>query len=152
MTQLNVRIVKLDALRAASAWGFGPGPEEVAWQKLAAWAGPRGLLDSARAPRIFGFNNPSPSVGSPNYGYEFWLVVAPDVEPADDIRLQAFAGGLYAVLPIEVSGNLAEVMPAAWQELDKWVADSAYRPGTHQWLEEHSPAGLPIALYYPIVE
>ena len=74
-TKLDVRIVQLEPLRVASALGFGPSPEAIAWEKILGWARQNGLPDAAStgatgkpAPRFFGFNNPSPSPGSPNYG------------------------------------------------------------------------------------
>jgi hypothetical protein len=75
MSELNMRIVKLDAMRVASAQGFGENPEEQAWEKLLAWAEPQGLLADQDAVRFFGFNNPNPSPGSPNYGYDQWVTV-----------------------------------------------------------------------------
>ena len=97
MNELAVRIVKLEPLHVASFHGFGPSPEHLAAQKLAAWAGPRGYLADLAQHRIFGFNNPNPSPGSPNYGYEFWMVVGAEVEAAGDMRILDFPGGLYAV-------------------------------------------------------
>ena len=97
MSELNVRIVNLEAMRVASAYGFGPSPEMVAWQNLMDWARPKGFLDFPEKHRIFGFNNPDPPSGSPNYGYEFWLEVGSEVEPEGEIRVQNFTGGLYAV-------------------------------------------------------
>ena len=73
MTTETVQIVTLEPMRVASAWAFGPNPEEMAWQKLVAWAESHDLLSTGH--RVFGFNNPNPSVGSPNYGYEYWLTV-----------------------------------------------------------------------------
>jgi len=75
MDELAVRIVNLEPMRVASFHGFGPSPEHLAIQKLADWAAPRGYLVDRKQHRIFGFNNPNPSHGSPNYGYELWLVV-----------------------------------------------------------------------------
>ena len=43
-------------------------------------------------------------------------------------------------------------VPAAWQELDAWVAADGYRQGTQQWLEEHEPVCRLRALYYPVAE
>ena len=97
MNTLDVKIVHLDPMRVASVLGFGPSPEAAALKKLAAWAGPRGLLAEPGRPRIFGFNNPNPSPGSPNYGYEFWLVVGPEVEATAEAPVLEFEGGLYAV-------------------------------------------------------
>ena len=152
MSKQSIQIVKLAPLRVASAWAFGPQPEPQAWQILEAWAQARHLLHEGA--HIFGFNNPNPAPGSPNYGYEYWLEVEAEVEPAagDNVRIVDFTGGLYAVLEVDVSGDLNVTIPAAWQELDRQVAESAYHAGTHQWLEQHTPAGLPFAFYYPIVE
>ena len=152
MSNTTMKIVKLAPLRVASAWAFGPQPEEQAWQILREWAEARGLLQEQA--RIFGFNNPNPAPGSPNYGYELWLEIDASVEPAadDNVRVVTFAGGLYAVIAIDVTGDFNVTIPAAWRELDRQVADSAYHAGAHQWLEQHTPAGLPFAFYFPIAE
>ena len=152
MSTQTMQIVKLPALRVASAWAFGPQPEPQAWQVLEEWAQKRGLLHEGA--RIFGFNNPNPAPGSPNYGYEFWLEIGADVTPgADDkVRVADFAGGLYAMIEVDVTGDLNVTIPAAWRTLDSQVAESAYHAGTHQWLEQHTPAGAPFAFYFPIVE
>lgn len=152
MTTSEVQIVRLPPLRVASAWAYGPQPESLAWQKLEAWARPAGLLDETTGARVFGFNNPNPSPGSPNYGYEFWVTVGSDVGAEGEIRLRDFAGGLYAVMACQVECDLGQEIPAAWQRLDVWVAASAYRPGRHQWLEEHSLQGRIQRLYYPLSE
>ena len=45
--------------------------------------------------RLFGFNNPDPSAGSPNYGYEVWIVVDRDeMTPEDGVEIKAIPGGL----------------------------------------------------------
>lgn len=154
MNTLDVRIVTLDPMRVASVLGFGPSPEAAAWQKLAAWAGPRGLLAEPDRPRIFGFNNPSPSPASPNYGYEFWIVVGPDVQAEGDVRIKQFDGGLYAVTRCQGVDNITPT----WKQLVAWLAASAYRQAHHQWLEEHistvdvAPNELTLDLYAPIAQ
>ena len=157
MSKLDVRIVKMEPMRVASAHAHSASPEQDAIEKLIAWAKPRGLLEDPEKHRVFGFNNPDPSPGSPNYGYEFWIVVEPDVEPAGEIKAKDFAGGLYAVTRCEVSGDAYEVIPATWKQLVTWLENSKYRGGTHQWLEEHlSPLGgteeFVLDLYMPIAE
>jgi DNA gyrase inhibitor GyrI len=139
-------------MRVASARAFGPSPELDAWQKLEAWARPRGLFEPDVA-RIYGFNNPSPSAGSPNYGYEFWITVGPEVEPEGEIRIVEFSGGLYAVAPLAVEDPARDI-PPAWQRLNAWVHANGYREAPHQWLEEHSPtgAGNLVALYHAVQE
>lgn len=157
MSELDVRIVKLEPMRVASAHAHSASPEQDAMEKLIAWAKPKGLLDDQETHRVFGFNNPDPSPGSPNYGYEFWIMIGPDVEPAGEIKVKEFAGGLYAVTRCEVSGDAYEVIPATWKQLVIWLENSKYRGGTHQWLEEClSPIGgteeFILDLYMPIVE
>jgi hypothetical protein len=40
---------------------------------MKAWAEAHNLLGKPH--RLFGYNNPDPSPGSPNYGYDVWLTV-----------------------------------------------------------------------------
>lgn len=156
MSGLEVRIVKLEPMRVASVYGFGESPEHQAWEKLMAWAGPKGLLDDLEQHRIFGFNNPDPSPGSPNYGYEFWIIVGSDVEPEGEVRVKGFSGGLYAVTRCQGVDNITRT----WKQLVAWLNDSKYKRAGHQWLEEHlGPVGTPqdeeellLDLYAPIAE
>ncbi len=154
MNTLDVRIVTLDPMRVASVLGFGPSPEPVAWEKLAAWAGPRGLLAGSDRPRIFGFNNPSPSPASPNYGYELWIEVGPEVESDDQVQVKQFDGGLYAVTRCQG----VETITDTWKQLVARLAASPYRQAHHQWLEEHITAGdgapdaLILDLHAPIAQ
>lgn len=153
---LDVRIEVLPPLRVASVYAFGPEPERAAWAKLQAWAGPRGYLADRVHHRIFGFNNPNPSSGSPNYGYEFWMVVGPDEEPDGEVRIEEFSGGHYAVTSLGLITAPETQIPAGWMALNTWVEDSDYGMGRHQWLEEH--VGDPdtdrfsLDLYMPITE
>ena len=136
MSELEVRIVQLEPIRVASAYGFGPNPEEQAWDKLLTWAKSKGLLelspDRPRSYRLFGFNNPSPSAGSPNYGYEQWMTVASDVQPEGDIAIKEFPGGLYAVTRFQGLSKIGKV----WEQLAAWCDTSQYKFAHHQWLEE----------------
>jgi len=155
MEEINVRIVKLDKMRAASFFGFGQQPEDEAWRKLEEWAKPKGYLDDLEHHRIFGFNNPSPSPVSPNYGYEFLIAVDPDYEADEGVKIIDFPGGLYAVTNTGKIDDPGESIPAAWKKLSQWRENSKYRMGQHQWLEEHpGPAGgdWSLDLYIPIVE
>ena len=157
MSELDVRIVRLEPVRVASFWGFGKSPEGLAWEKLLDWARPRGLLGDPEQHRLFGFNNPDPSAGSPNYGYEVWIVVSPDAEPEGEARILGFDGGLYAVTRCVVPKGQFEVIGATWKKLVTWREDSKYKCGTHQWLEESLPMDLPgtefvLDLYLPIAE
>lgn len=137
MSDNDVRIVTLEPMRVASFHGFGNSPEYEAMEKLIAWAKPRGLLTDERKGRVFGFNNPDPSPGSPNYGYEFWLELGPEVSVGDEVEVKRFPGGQYAVLRCHAlpdGGNIFDT----WQKLATWQAASRYRHRRQrQWLEEH---------------
>jgi DNA gyrase inhibitor GyrI len=129
---IEVRIVKLEPLHVAAALGYGESPEGLAWGKILAWAGEKGLLVDIHAHRFFGFNNPSPSAGSPNYGYEQWITVGPEYQPEGEIQVKDFAGGLYAVTRCV---GVENIFPT-WQKLVAWHENSPYRHAHHQWLEE----------------
>lgn len=163
MTEQDIRIVTLEPLHVASVLGFGAQPEDQAHAKLQAWAGPKGYFDDLAHHRIFGFNNPSPSPASPNYGYELWITVDAAVEADGDIEIKDFPGGLYAVARCKVEGDPYQAIPAAWERLATWREHSRYRMGRHQWLEEHlrpedrgvvdTPSGAWILdLYLPITQ
>ena len=153
MNELQVRIVHLEPMRVACASGFGESPEREAWDKLLAWAESQRLED-LKAHRFFGFNNPDPSPGSPNYGYDQWMTVGLDTEAAGEIKIIEFSGGLYAVARCERLDNIGQV----WKQLVTWREDSAYKLAHHQWLEEllTPPATPPqdyiFDLYLPIAE
>ena len=154
MNDLEVRIVTLDAMRVASAYGFGASPEGIAFEKIEAFASANNLLEEGKLPHTFGFNDPDPAPGSPNYGYEVWLPIEENIEPAGDIRIIDFAGGLYAVAPCRGVQNIGN----DWLALAKWREGTQYAAGKHQWLEHllSSPGAPPdemvFDLYLPIAE
>lgn len=148
---LDVRIVTLAPMRIAYAHGFGPSPEGIAVNAIMTWARAHGALTGKH--RFFGFNNPDPSPGSPNYGYEQWITVEPDAEPSGDIRIKTFDGGLYAVTRCKLAN-----IGATWKALAAWRENSRYTHGHHQWLEEAiTPFEPPyeeivIDIYLPLAE
>jgi len=160
MSELSVRIVRLEHLRVATAHGFGSSPEELAWTKLLTWAQTQGLLEEIAAHRFFGFNHPDPSPGSPNYGYEQWMTVEATMQAGEEVEIKDFSGGLYAVTRCKGVPN-----PEIWQNLVAWQENSRYTFAHHQWLEEcltpqlfipgNPPPDLDqleFDLYLPIVE
>lgn len=160
MSSLEVRIVELEPMRVASFYAFGDVPETAAWEKLFTWL-EKNKPEDLKDRRIFGFNNPNPSSGSPNYGYEFWLTVEPEAEPDEEMRIVEFSGGLYAVTRCEVKGDPYETIPTTWKELVQWLVNSKYKHAKHQWLEEHlwpppdqsqNIEELVLDLYAPIAE
>jgi DNA gyrase inhibitor GyrI len=127
MTDLEVRIVKLEPMRVASVRCISDMPERDAWEKLLPWAEAKGVLgDPVRHP-VYGFNNPSPSPGNKKYGYEFWIVVDPDARSEGEIEVKDVPGGLYAVTRCRLIGDPRGSVPEVWKELLEWVQASKYR-------------------------
>ena len=153
MSDIEVKIIELPSMRMISAYGFGGEPEGIAWEKIIAFAEKNKIDLSDGSVTTYGFNNPNPSKGSPNYGYEIWLPVAENVEPEGDLRVVDFTGGLYAVTNFKGLENIGQ----AWSEIVKWREDSKYKHGSHQCLEELLTTDLPpeefvFNIYLPIAE
>jgi len=153
MEKLEVRIVDLKPFTYISALGFGPSPEGIAHKKIADFLKAHNLLEGyGETRRHFGFNNPNPSAGSPNYGYEIWVEVDEDVKPEGDLSKGTFSGGLYAVTRMTNVETIGEV----WHKLVAWRESSPYKHAKHQWLEnlfnplEPDPRKLIFDLYLPI--
>lgn len=154
MNESDVKIVRLEPMRVAYALGFGTSPEALAWNKLLAWAKEKGLSDDLKGHRLFGFNNPNPTPANPEYGYEQWVTVAPEIKPEGGVLVKEFEGGLYAVARTKLV-NITET----WQNLAAWVSESGYELASHQCLEEclGFTGGVPdldteFDLYAPIKE
>ncbi len=134
MKKDEIRIVSLSPQRVVCVHAFGQGPEEKAFDKMKAWAQSHGLTGTTY--RVFGYNNPDPTPGSPNYGYDVWMTVDAAEQGDEEARLIEFPGGLYAVLRVEVASPWDDI-PSAWGRLVKWMEQSKYQMGQHQYLEEH---------------
>ena len=152
MSSLDVQIVRLDPARVVYTHGFGESPESIAWTKLTDWMAANGVKFEEHD--FYGFNNPNPSPGSPNYGYEQWMVIDAPVEETEDVKVKDVEGGLYAVSRCKLPG-----IGDAWKRLSAWrEEESAYTHGAHQWLEKSvTPPGTPFEdivmdLYLPIAE
>jgi DNA gyrase inhibitor GyrI/DNA-binding transcriptional ArsR family regulator len=158
---LRIEIKNLPPMRIASARVISKTPEQDTWKKLEQFATPLGLLTDFKNARVFGFNNPDPIKGQPEYGYEFWIQVDSSVKPVEGISIKEFPGGLYATAKCNLRDELASGfieqhgIMEAWFLLNKWVQNSIYEAGNHQWLERMlaSPSGtvdIEMELYHPI--
>ncbi|UCE09143.1 MAG: GyrI-like domain-containing protein [Candidatus Thorarchaeota archaeon] len=143
---MQVRVVELKPMRVASVRAISRTPESDAWMKMRAWAEPRGLLENPDKHPIYGFNNPNPTPGKEEYGYEFWIGITPDIEPEGDVTAKEFDGGLFAV----TTCNLREEMESeffreqgyleSYKNLKDWVKSSKYKLRKGQCLERaHDP-------------
>jgi DNA gyrase inhibitor GyrI len=140
-------------MRVASCRVTGTEPEIEAFKQITAWAQEAGVL-GAKGTRFFGFDNPSPSDGNDEYGYEVWATSDLEVKAAKNVSLKDFPGGLYAV----TRTRLPQI-GQSWRDLVAWRDGSKYREGDHQCLEEHLvlplgnyPEAVEIDLYLPIAE
>jgi effector-binding domain-containing protein len=122
MALTDVRIVELAPMRVASALGYGTQPEDQAATMIAEFARSIGLAPGEPGYRTFGFNNPNPTPGSPNYGYEIWLVVEPDVQGTGSITIKDVPAGKYAVTRFTGLSKIGKT----WRELVAWFEDSPY--------------------------
>ena len=154
MSEIQVEIVQLEPMRVAVAHGFGQSPEPIAWDKILAFARDKGI-DTGQA-RFFGFNNPNPSPGSPNYGYEQWMTVGPEVEAEGEIVIKEIPTRRYAMTNFKGLDKIGKT----WQQLVLWFEDSPYQKPAHwcECLEELlTPPGTPLEeyvfnLYLPIAD
>lgn len=150
MSNIDVKIIELKPARMLSFYGYGSIPEDLAWGNLVKWVKENNFIIVPERNRIYGFNNPCPSVGSMKYGYEYLMSFEGDVIPHDNARVVDFPGGIYAVAKFDIQSG--EEIPGFWKELSMWCESSIYSPAQHQCLEEHTPEGIPFALYLPVKE
>ncbi|MDD5265042.1 MAG: GyrI-like domain-containing protein [Candidatus Bipolaricaulis sp.] len=156
MALKEVRIVDLPPMRVASSLGFGKQPEDQAWKQMQAFAAFAGIRLGEKGGQTYGFNNPDPTPGSENYGYEIWLPVGPDIEAAPPIQIKQVPGGKYAVTHFTGLSNIGRV----WKDLVAWFEDSPYVTPPHwsRCLEalqnplETNPEKYVFDLYLPIAE
>jgi DNA gyrase inhibitor GyrI len=157
MSKLDVQIVFLPPMRVICFNGFGSSPEGQAYNKAGAWLKAKGMWEDGKARRFFGYNNPDPSPGSPNYGYDVWVTVGETVEAEAGGHIIEFPGGLYAMTRVDAGPN-GEGIFDTWQALSAWVEHSKYTAEycSRQCLEESpnpfnaSPTGFTLYLYEPI--
>jgi predicted enzyme related to lactoylglutathione lyase/DNA gyrase inhibitor GyrI len=146
----TVRVEKLEAMRVARFYAAGRQPEPLAWTALRAWAEPLGLLGDPAAHPIFGFNNPSPTTPTSEYGYEFWIRLEPELEVSDSVMTMDFTGGCYAA-----TTHAGPPQPAVWMQFLEAVQQSGYRlRKAHELEHPRNPLApeqeLTFDLYLPI--
>jgi DNA gyrase inhibitor GyrI len=157
MEELNVRIERLKPMRVASMRAFGTSPEQIAWEKIRAWAEAERLFEDREKHPVFGFNNPNPTPDATEYGYEFWIGIDKNMNPPEGIEVKDFAGGLYAVATCKLIGDPKGDVMNVWQKLWQWVQSSEYDWRKTNELEKPSDPlaaeeDIVLELYLPIQE
>lgn len=150
----EITIETLPPMRVACYRAASPTPEADSAGYLSEWVAQQ---DLAGPLRHFGFDvEVTPEQQAADFrGYEVWMTVPPEVQPAADVTVRDFEGGLYAVTTIDQPFVAPfELIPAAWKYLHEWViASDRYQSGNHQWLEEliSRPGGDDLKLYHPLM-
>ena len=148
---MKTKLVDISPSPAARFHAFSSSPEMEAWAAMEEWARSQGLwvggvmLGPDATARVYGYNNPDPSAGSPNYGYEFLVT---GVEPDGAPEVVDFPGGRYLVVPFAHDDPMQ--LPAAWKRHAEWAQENGYEVAAHQWLERHIPPGFNLELYLPV--
>jgi DNA gyrase inhibitor GyrI len=134
MKEIPVRMITLEPMTLICFNGYGTEPENLALNQLKQWA-----AENDQSGRIFGYNNPDPAEGSPNYGYDACMLVPADTQAVEGARIRHLDEGLYVVLNCPVKEPWVDI-PGAWQSLVQWADSNDFTLGSHQWFEEHLPA------------
>jgi DNA-binding transcriptional MerR regulator len=117
-TLKNVRIVRLPAMAIASYRAESETPENDCSKVFNKFV-LENNLHKRDGFRNFGFNNPSPSDGSPIYGYEMWVTVPDDLNVPKPFVKKQFSGGLYA----SISTQMNEI-GERWKLLYDWCKNN----------------------------
>ena len=130
-------------IRVAAIRHVGPYMEiGTAFDRIFAWAGPKGLL--TQSCRMFGiFYDDQSAVKPEALRSDACLTIGPDVTLDGDFRLHEIAGGRHAVL--RHKGPYAE-LPTAYSWLfGTWLPKSGEEPADRPCFEEYlnNPRGLP---------
>ncbi len=133
MNEIPVRIEKLEAMTLICFNGFGTEPETQALELLHQWA-----KAHDQHGRIFGYNNPDPSEGSPNYGYDACMVVDAETQVVEGARIRHMEEGLFAALLCPVKKPWVDI-PGSWRRLVHWADANDYSFDSYQCYEEHLP-------------
>lgn len=132
METSEVHLERLGPLRVAVVHAFGPSPELAAREKLRVWAQPKGFLEDRAKHRIFGHNNPPPRAAGDSYGYDFLIVVGPEVAAEGAVHIREIPRKPWATTRARGVQNIHE----AWVDLFGWCEERKLaEQGTG--LEEH---------------
>lgn len=152
---MDVRIENREPMRVAFVRHTGPYKEVgPTWQKLCAWAGPRGLFGPHTV--MLGLCHDDPDVTPPDkIRYDACLTVGDNVEPEGDAGVQVIAGGDYAVTthrgPYEKLADTyaalcGQWLPTSGRELRSAPGYEIYRNNP----QDTAPENLVTDIYMPL--
>lgn len=153
--ELEVQFIRLQPMRVVSFQAISESPENEAWAKLREWAEPKGYFDDLEKNPIYGFNNPNPSPGKKEYGYEFWLVVNPDFK-SDEVEVKDVPESFNVVTRCNVEDPARDITEA-WKKILEWIKKHKIKFAGRCGIEKvivpsHSGEGFILDIYIPVVE
>ncbi len=128
----DVRIVYLPPATVAASHFIGDEPENVAGDRIDAFAKAVGIVSLKPDVRLYGFNHPNPVDETNAHGYEFWLTIPDDLDVPTPLAKKRFEGGLFAAHMIRM-GDFQE-----WAWLDTWVRTN----GEYTYRGDGSPENM----------
>ena len=124
---MNVEVKDMPEMNVAYVRAIGPYQEVgKAFERLMAWAGPRGLLQFPET-RVLGVYHDNPEVTDTDKLRADACITVPEGTEVDgDVGNMRVPGGLFAVARFEVAvGEFGE----AWDQLmGGWLPESGYQP------------------------
>jgi len=153
--ELEVQFIRLQPMRVVSFQAISESPENEAWAKLREWAEPKGYFDDLERNPIYGFNNPNPSPGKKEYGYEFWLVVNPDFK-SDEVEVKDVPESFNVVTRCNVEDPARDITEA-WKKILQWIKKHKIKFAGRCGIEKvivpsHSGEGFILDIYIPVEE
>jgi len=153
--ELEVQFIRLMSMRVVSFHAISETPEDDAWKKLREWAEPLGYFEDLEKNPIYGFNNPNPTPGKKEYGYEFWLVVDSDFK-SDEVVIKDIPETFNVVTRCHVEVPERDI-PDAWKKILEWIKKHKVKIAGKCGLEKviipsHSGEGFILDIYIPVEE
>jgi len=153
--ELDVQFIRLLPMRVVSFHAVSETPENDAWKKLREWAEPKEYFDDLDKNPIYGFNNPDPSPGKKEYGYEFWLVVDSDFT-SDEVTVKDVPESFNVVTRCNVEDPARDI-GEAWKKILQWIKKHKIKMAGRCGIEKvivpsHSGEGFILDIYIPVEE
>ncbi|MFZ5434287.1 MAG: AraC family transcriptional regulator [Calditrichota bacterium] len=152
---MDVTLRTYPKMKVAFVRNIGPYAQcEASWNKLCAWAGPRGLLNANS--KFIGLSYDDPDVTPPDkLRYDACIVLDRDVAPEGEIGVQDIGGGAYAVIvhvgPYEKLNETYGYLFGQWLPRSGYAAKS--EPPFEIYLSDHTktpPAELRTEICLPV--
>lgn len=153
--ELEVQFKRLLPMRVVSFHAISETPENDAWKKLREWAEPKGYFADLDKNPIYGFNNPNPTQGKKEYGYEFWLVVDSDFK-SDEVTVKDIPESFNVVTRCNVE-DITKDIGETWSKILQWIKEHKIKIAGKFGLEKvivpsHSGEGFILDIYIPVEE